>query len=74
MLDGQCDDDWKQSNDSPVFVSGTLKTLRGRQKLNGLAVYLVIRLLYFGCKDCLHYLRGPELPVRRTDDGNWDCM
>ena len=72
MLYGQCNGDWKQSNDSPVFVSGTLKTLRSRQKLNGLHVYLVVQLLYFGCKDGLHYLWGPELPARRTDDGNWE--
>ena len=55
-----------------VFVSGTRKILRGRQQLNGVDVYLLVRLLYFGCKSCLHYLWGLELPGRRADDGNWD--
>ena len=78
MPNGQCDDDWKQSNAyyaGPVFVSGTLTTRQGRQKLNGLAIYLVVRLLCilcFGCRGCWHYLWGPELPAHCTDDGNWE--
>ena len=35
--------DWEQSNNSPVFVSGTLKTLRGCHKPNGLDGDLAVR-------------------------------
>ena len=40
-------------------------------KLAGLDVCLVVRLLHFGCKGRLHCPWGPELPARRTGDGNW---
>ena len=48
-----------QKQNNGMCMDGPLawhsKDPRGRRKLTGLDVYMVVRLLYFGCKGCLHY-------------------